>query len=170
MGHHSALSLDAEKGEGELVLVLAKRKNRPHGSRLARHCWCSRTRKDLCPVHKVGAWLATLPVGAQPFKDIAAATALSELRRRLGVLGVERPHEFRLHDFRGGHAMDMADFGRPLNVILAAGEWKSAAFTAYMNFAELETKVGSVGCARFVWLAVLVEAVVAAHAANSAEE
>ena len=137
---HSSLCLNEEKGE--LVFVLSKRKNRLHGSRLARHCWCNRMRHALCPIHVFGAWIKTLPPGTAPFGRVSADRALAELRRRLAALRVGRPSEFRLHDFRGGHATDMAEFGRPLNIILQAGEWKSAAFTAYLNFADLEAKVG----------------------------
>ena len=47
----------------------------------------------------------------------------------------------RLHSCKGGHAMDMAQFGQRLSDILRAGDWRSAAFAAYLDQSELETQV-----------------------------
>ena len=127
----------------ELVLVLAKRKNRRRPTRLVRHCWCARrSRAELCPVHTIGSWLSALPRGATPFAELSGARALADLRRRLAVLGEAEPERFRLHSFRGGHAMDVAqNGGRLVAQILKAGDWRSPAFTAYLNASELETQV-----------------------------
>ena len=54
-GVHSSLCLNEAKGD--LVLVLAKRKNKLHGSCLVRHCWCSRSTRALCPIHVLGVFL-----------------------------------------------------------------------------------------------------------------
>ena len=42
------------------------------------------------------------------------------------------------HDLRRGHANDMIRNGCRLNDILAAGQWRSPAFFAYINIEELE--------------------------------
>ena len=133
----------------ELVLVLAKRKNRRRPTRLVRHCWCARrSRAELCPVHTIGSWLSALPRGATPFAELSGAKALAELRRRLAVLGEAEPERFRLHSFRGGHAMDVAQNGGRLAQILKAGDWRSPAFTAYLNASELETQVLAISSPR----------------------
>ena len=71
---------------------------------------------------------------------ICADIALADMRRRLALCNIDRPREFALHDFRRGHADDMREKGASLNLILSAGEWKSAAFMSYMNAAELERR------------------------------
>ena len=53
-------------------------------------------------------------------------------------LGIGDPHAYILHDFRRGHAQDMVDKGANLRTILLAGEWKSPAFLAYLDWSTLE--------------------------------
>ena len=45
-----------------------------------------------------------------------------------------------LHDFRRGHAQDLLEAGASLMTILRAGEWRSAAFMAYLDTAEMEAR------------------------------
>ena len=134
-GVHSAVELCSDA----VVLRLARRKNRPHGSVLRRHCWCHQS-TDTCPVHVLGKWLDGHVAGARPFDALSAGVALPCLRRRLGLLGVAHPYAFKLHDFRRGHAQDMLEKGSKLRVILAAGEWTSSAFTAYLDTCDLESR------------------------------
>ena len=47
--------------------------------------------------------------------------------------------KYRTHDFRRGHARDMLNSGARLCEILKAGEWRSAAFLAYLDGVELES-------------------------------
>ena len=47
-------------------------------------------------------------------------------------------HLYRTHDLRRGHALDLQLSGVPLYVILAAGDWKSPAFLAYLDKYRLE--------------------------------
>ena len=58
---------------------------------------------------------------------------LTAIRRILGALNVDKPEEFTLKMFRAGHATALAEEGKSIGDILRAGEWKSAAFLAYVN-------------------------------------
>ena len=132
---HAVISFDGN----ELVLKLKSRKNRPQGSILRRGCWC-RQCKATCPVHVLGAWFRTLPLGRRPFAGITAASALADLRRWLSMLEVPEAEKYRLHDFRRGHGRDLQASGANLATILAAGEWKSPAFLSYLDRVELENE------------------------------
>lgn len=129
----AALVLGAE----ELTLLLRRRKNRAQGSRLSRRCWCASCRVT-CPVHALGPWLARCGPGRGLFGGISAAAALRTLREMLAALGVQGAGLFRLHDLRRGHAKDLQEAGATLAEILAAGEWRSCAFMAYLDRDDLE--------------------------------
>ena len=58
---------------------------------------------------------------------------LAALRRILGAVKVDRPDEFTFKAFRAGHATALAQEGRSIGDILNAGEWRSAAFLAYVD-------------------------------------
>ena len=103
VGQHSC----AGAAEGELVVRVARRKNKPHGSVLRRACSCAGAAWR-CPVHVLGEWLQSLPCGSQPFLLLRADVAREGLRRRLGVSGFSDATAFNLHDFRRGHAHDLA--------------------------------------------------------------
>ena len=64
---------------------------------------------------------------------------LQVLRNILVDLEVHRATEYRLHDLRRGHALDLQQSGAPLYEILAAGEWRSPAFLDYLDKNQLET-------------------------------
>lgn len=115
-----ALPAVAGKGGGQsslyregdtLVLELARRKNKPRGSRLVRKCWCGESRAT-CPVHVIGPWLDTHPTGTPLFPDISPARALGMLRDMLATVGVEGHSEYRTHDLRRGHALDLQLSGK----------------------------------------------------------
>ena len=78
--------------------------------------------------------------GARPFSHVKPALAISDLRRRLGQLGVAGCSEHRLHDFRRGHAEDLFQADCPLVTILKAGEWRSAAFLDYLRRDDVEAR------------------------------
>ena len=123
--------------DGSLVIVLARRKNKAHGSRLTRKCWCERS-STTCPVHVIGHMVNTLAHGTPLFTGWTAPTALVELRRLLGVTGVRHAELYWCHDIRRGHALDLQLAGSPLHEILAAGEWRSPAFLQYLDRHALE--------------------------------
>ena len=133
-GQHSACFVRGQ----ELTLRLARRKNKPHGTVLARRCVCHDDRKSLCPLHVIAPWLLSLGPHCQPFVRISPAKARSELRRRLAALGVESPELHCLHDFRRGQAQDLIDSGASLAQILRAGEWSSPAFLVYLDLNKLD--------------------------------
>lgn len=108
---------------GTLVLDLARRKNKPRGSRLIRTCWCSESKvrvlgwssyvakdvlyQETCPVHVIGPLITELGQGAAPFGGISAACALGILRLLLQKIGVAGALDYRCHDLRRGHALDL---------------------------------------------------------------
>ena len=63
------------------------------------------------------------------------------LRRiRLGQLKVARAKSFRMHDFRRGHAQDMASKGKSLALLLRAGDWRSSAFATYLDLPDIQSR------------------------------
>ena len=120
-----------------VVLYLARRKNKPQGSVLKRHCWCSSCAVT-CPVHVLGTYLKSAGDGAQPFVGFSAGGALSCLRGLLEFLKVPDANIYRTHDLRRGHARDLQANGATLATILAAGDWRSPAFLKYLDEQQLE--------------------------------
>ena len=58
----------------------------------------------------------------------------------LEKLRVPRAKAYRLHDFRRGHAQDMAAKGRTLAQILRAGDWRSSAFAIYLDTPDIQAR------------------------------
>jgi hypothetical protein len=135
--HPGAQSSICFTDDGKVGLRLARRKNKPRGTTLWRLCWC-RQSATTCPVHALARACEGMAPGQALFPGSRPADVLSQLRVCLGRLGVPRASEYRSHDFRRGHAQDMAASGADLASILAAGEWRSPAFLAYLSREELE--------------------------------
>jgi hypothetical protein len=114
-----------------------RRKNLPNGSVLVRKCWCV-LNPETCPMHVAGAWLKGFAQGEAPFAGISASDFNSELRSRGSVLGVRSSELLCSRSFRRGHARDLVDRGARIGEILAAGQWRSAAFLEYMDHEKLE--------------------------------
>ena len=131
--------------DGELVVRLAKRKNKGHGSVLRRACTCELAAWR-CPVHVLGAWLQALPCGSRPFVHMRADAARAALRARLASLGLADAAAYNLHDFRRGAAHDLAEAGGGLKQLLDAGEWLSPAFLKYLDTEQLEKRVAVQAC------------------------
>jgi len=91
-----------------------------------------------CPVHRIGPILARLSPGQKLFEGITPAKALCTLRLMLHAIGIVDARDFRTHDLRRGHALDLQLAGAPLHEILAAGDWASPAFLVYLNKYRLE--------------------------------
>ena len=53
-------------------------------------------------------------------------------------MGIQNAREYRTHDLRRGHAVDLQLSNAPLYQILEAGEWKSPAFMDYLDLHRLE--------------------------------
>ena len=139
-GHGQALAKIIVKGDA-IGLHLKRRKNKTCGSTLWRSCWCGKSEKgskSTCPVHVLGAYFQSLPIGEQPFKPFSASCALAELRRLLVCVGVANADLYRTHDWRRGHAKDLQCAGAALREILEAGEWRSPAFLDYLDLEKLE--------------------------------
>ena len=120
-----------------LVLELKSRKNKPQGSKLIRRCCCSRHPKS-CALHLIKPLLESAETGTAMFKLISPDDAVKKLRQLLSAVGVRDARLYRPHDLRRGHAEDLRLEGAPLWKILAAGEWRSAAFQAYLGLHKLD--------------------------------
>jgi hypothetical protein len=130
---HSCISVT----EDELVLRLARRKNKPDGAIIRRSCCCEKS-KHLCPVHVLGKWMKAQATGNAPFAQFSASFARSELKRRLAKIGIADAEQYVLHDMRRGHAQDLVESGCSLHQILKAGEWVSPAFLKYLDLAKVD--------------------------------
>ena len=121
-----------------VCLRMLRRKNRQKGSGiLKRKCSC-RGGVNSCPVHML--WMkffAELPEGAHPWAPVTPDVARRRLRQILVSLRVPNAQAYGTHDFRRGHADDMREMGATLAEILAAGQWTSKAFLAYLDEACL---------------------------------
>jgi hypothetical protein len=138
---------------GEVLVKLPRRRNVNGCCTLTRSCWCAKDRCT-CPVHRLGLWLDSLPVGALPFAHLKPEVVNSELRRRASLGGFSEFKALSSKGFRRGHARDMVQFGSRIGEILAAGQWKSPAFLQYLDWQELEA-------------AAVVEAVMAESASEA---
>ena len=125
-------------GEADtLVLELSSRKNKPQGSKLIRKCCCSKHPKS-CAFHLLKPLLESAEPGAPLFADISPVDSVKRLRQLLFAIGHKDAGLYRPHDLRRGHAEDLRLAGEPLWKILAAGEWRSAAFQAYLGLHKLD--------------------------------
>ena len=138
-GRHSAVFIDRHHN---LVVKLKSRKNRPQGSILHRKCTCmDEAGPRCCAPCRFSRRLnpASMQGRGDRLFSIRPQQLLLKLRRHLTLLGVPDANSYGLHAFRRGCAMDMAAAGAPLWQILAAGEWKSAAFRKYLDEHEIES-------------------------------
>ena len=110
----------------------ARRKNRPSGSILSRRCTCPVQGRQHCVVHRMQELLLGKQVGDRLF-PWSQKTVQGKLRAYLQVLTVQDAHLFTFKAFRAGKATAMAASGSSLGLILAAGEWRSAAYLHYVN-------------------------------------
>ena len=92
-------------------------------------------------VHTAGKHLGSLAMQEQLF-TCTGASAMVSFRKRLVTLGIPEANTYRLHDFRRGHAHDLAVRGRGggLAAILLAGDWRSSSFMDYLNTTDLQAK------------------------------
>ena len=106
--------------EGDaLHLRLRRRKNKPHGSSLRRHCWCETCPKS-CPVHVLAKLLDGCVPGAELFRGISAQGASKALRHMLYSVGVRDVGAYRLHNLRRGHAKDLQLAGKSVSRLVYA--------------------------------------------------
>ena len=133
-GAQSTLYLSGD----ELCLRLLRRKNKRSGSLLCRKCWCGES-AITCPIHSLWSRVEKLPQGSPLFAGVTPARALRVLRDALAALQVADYMEFGTHGFRRGHTEDLRRSGASLKTILAAAEWRSPAFLAYLDLVSLET-------------------------------
>ena len=90
-------------------------------------------------MHVLGSYFNECGVGCTPFAQSDARNSLAILRGWLQHLQVPEALLYRTHDIRRGHARDLMKGGARLHEILAAGDWRSAAFLNYLDGIELES-------------------------------
>ena len=125
------------ENDDTLVLELSSRKNKPQGSKLIRKCCCVKHPAS-CAVHLMKPLLDNAVLGTPIFRGITAADSVKTLRQLLFAVQIKDAGLYRPHDLRRGHAEDLRLQGAPLWKILAAGEWRSAAFQAYLGLHKLD--------------------------------
>ena len=123
----------------QVVLRLRTRKNKG-ASVLTRSCWCKQC-KSTCPVHVLGDFFESLPVGNAPFQNIVCWKANITLRAACAEQKLKKANMFKCHDFRRGHTKDLQLAGATLRQILEAGEWSSPRFLKYMDMNQLDKDV-----------------------------
>ena len=136
-GRHSAVYLD----NGRLVIRLRSRKNRPEGSLLVRDCVCNEDSDPrLCPVHCfdwTGRTSNHAP-GEKIFTSLTPSSSTHKLRRYATLVGIGAARQLGLKTFRASRATCLALQGKLVHHILAAGEWRSAAFLRYCSEDSLD--------------------------------
>ena len=133
-----------------LKLTFNSRKNRQYRHALTRECTCRRRHKDgtpgalMCPVHAALKFRALSPAGQVArlgnstrslkfMSGIPAGPLNSNLKRAARETGDPHWDLAESHGMRRGAACDLAMDGKSLAEILQAGDWKSAAFRAYLK-------------------------------------
>ena len=126
---HSGLYLD---GGGALVLRLQRRRHRSCGSLMSRKCLCRAHGSSRCPTHRLSTVLSQFRAGQRLWNWTAPEFARL-VKRLLFLLMTPGAERFTLKAFRAGKATELAKSGATLSAVLAAGEWKSSAFTKYVD-------------------------------------
>ena len=83
-------------------------------------------------VHRVQAVLLRRQLG-ECLWSWTSSQYLKRLKQFLLVLGFQGATALTLKAFRAGKATELAAEGKTIGQILRAGEWKSAAFLAYID-------------------------------------
>ena len=108
---------------------------------MSRACWCAQS-APTCPIHVLGRLVAGLPKQRNIFDGISADDVKITLRDRMKKLGQSRSHEFNTHDFRRGHARDLANAkGSTLQSIMKMGEWASSALLKHLDVQDMSIYV-----------------------------
>jgi hypothetical protein len=132
------IDFNLEAAPPTVSLKLPSRKNLPQGTVLKRRCIC-RSHPVLCPVHIFDRFVQAtkrerrgrvLPFSYQSFLNV--------MRAHLRVLDVEHAERYGTKAFRRGTAREMVASGSSLAEVLAAGQWRSAAFLLYIEKADVE--------------------------------
>ena len=65
--------------------------------------------------------------------SLSSRDTLLAIHQALACLRAATPELYTLKMFRAGHATELAKSGKSVGDILRAGEWRSAAFLAYID-------------------------------------
>lgn len=128
---HAAACLWISERRQAAGLRLKKRKHRPEGSMLWRHCTCN-VRPALCAYHAVARLVKDKSPGDLLW-DVSAAEVLSTARRLATLARVEDAGRLTLKAFRASKASNMISAGEPLKTVLTWGEWRSRAVLNYID-------------------------------------
>ena len=119
-------------------LRLDSRKNMPQGTSMKRRCICQ-SHPWLCPVHMTSRLCEK--VGRQMKGKIfpfSYSSLQNVLRAHLSALGEPNAQEYSTKAFRRGTAREMVASQSSLAEVLAAGQWRSAAFLLYIDKMDVE--------------------------------
>ena len=135
-GCHSCLARCGET----MVLRLARRKKKSHGTVLTRSCWCSKSTMT-CRAHAIGQLIDLMPSRFKAFGGLSAEAVRCSLRVSVHELGLGGSQNYNTHDFRRGRARDLAESKEStLEQVFEIGQWKSSAVFNYVDQNELETR------------------------------
>ena len=86
----------------------------------------------------LGEVFKALPPGTKVFQGLDKQKALKNMRELLHAAKMPGAMQLRTHDLRRGHAQDLAKRGCNLRQLLEAAQWRSSAFTAYLDMDGVE--------------------------------
>ena len=96
-------------------------------------------RHALCPVHAFEQWCReSRQMPGRVFRGLDYTRFVRAFRLHLAALNVPDAANYTSHGFRRGTAQEMLRNGSRLAEILTAGDWRSPAFLAYLETAEIE--------------------------------
>ena len=124
----------------EVFIRLRRRKHRPRGSLLRRKCTCTKTAQQFCVVCRMRVFTSGFPAGMRIW-DIKANAFLKLIRSCLSLLGLAKAERVTLKTFRSSRAFDLVKRGKPLQAILAAGEWVGSAMLNYVKLQQINEGV-----------------------------
>ena len=135
---HSGIWVDRNK---RATLKFLKRKHRPRGSFQQRlhSCFGDRAKVFCCLTCRLEVALKGFRYGDILFEE-KPAELMRMIKSESHVLSMEA-NNLTWKSFRVGHAIHLATTGSDLGQIMAAGEWRSAAFAAYDDPNSLDTAV-----------------------------
>jgi hypothetical protein len=127
-GPHSHIEVE----DSEAYVTLHRRKNSNKPALIHRSCVCRNEGVSLCAVCSLQAWMERNPSDNNIF-NISTHTFLKYFRRDLAEAGIANPERYGSHAFRRGMARDIILAGGTLGTLLAAGQWSSGAYKAYLQ-------------------------------------
>ena len=127
--------------QGQLFIVLAKRKNISTGEVLSRGCTCAGVEqagwRKTCPVHIIWPYIRdTVSCGEKIF-SCSYVHFLKDVKSKASAHEDPSPAGYGTHSFRRGAAQDVSIANPNLAILLKAGSWNSRSFKDYICWNKL---------------------------------